>query len=77
MEADLVFEGLLLFSDPPKADIGTTIAELAFSGRLKVVTGDSDVVARAVATQAGLEVTGVLTGDEMRGLTPRHSRLGR
>jgi Mg2+-importing ATPase len=72
MEADLVFEGLLLFSDPPKADIGTTIAELAFLGvRLKVVTGDSDVVARAVATQAGLEVTGVLTGDEMRRLTPQ------
>ena len=47
MEAELVFEGLLLFSDPPKADIAATLTELAALGVvLKVVTGDSDVVAR-------------------------------
>jgi Mg2+-importing ATPase len=72
MESNLVFEGLLLFSDPPKADIGATLAELRSLGvNLKVVTGDSDVVARAVAKQAGLNITGVLTGDEIRRLTPQ------
>ena len=71
-ESELVFEGLLLFSDPPKADIGATLAELQSLGvSLKVVTGDSDVVARAVAKQAGLNVTGVLTGDEIRRMTPQ------
>ena len=59
-------------TDPPKADIGATIAELQALGvTLKVVTGDSDVVARAVAKQVGLNVTGVLTGDEIRRLTPQ------
>jgi Mg2+-importing ATPase len=72
MESELVFEGLLLFSDPPKADIGVTLAELQSLGvSLKVVTGDSDVVALAVAKQVGLNVTGVLTGDEIRRMTPR------
>lgn len=71
-ETDLVFEGLLLFSDPPKADIGETLADLRSLGvALKVVTGDSDVVARAVAQQVGLDVEGVVTGDEIRRLSPQ------
>ncbi len=70
-EAELVFEGLLLFSDPPKPDIAATLTELAALGvALKVVTGDSEVVARAVAEQVGLEVNGVLTGAEMRSMRP-------
>ena len=36
---------------------------------LKVITGDNDLVARHVAGQVGLQVEGVLTGDEMRKLT--------
>ena len=70
VEHDLVFEGLILFSDPPKDGVDTTIAELARDGvALKVVTGDNDLVARHVAEQVGLVVEGVLTGEEMRGLT--------
>jgi Mg2+-importing ATPase len=70
VERDLVFEGLILFSDPPKEGVDATIAELARDGvALKVVTGDNDLVARHVADQVGLVVEGVLTGDEMRGLT--------
>ena len=70
VEHDLVFEGLILFSDPPKEGVGDTIAELARDRvALKVVTGDNDLVARHVAEQVGLVVEGVLTGDEMRGLT--------
>ncbi len=70
LEHDLVFEGLILFSDPPKDGVGETIAELARDRvSLKVVTGDNDLVARHVAEQVGLAVEGVLTGDEIRGLT--------
>jgi len=70
LEHDLVFEGLVLFSDPPKDGVRETIAELARDGvALKVVTGDNDLVARHVADQVGLVVEGVLTGEEMRGLT--------
>jgi Mg2+-importing ATPase len=70
VERDLVFEGLILFSDPPKEGVGETIAQLRRDGvALKVVTGDNDLVARHVADQVGLAVEGVLTGEEMRGLT--------
>jgi len=70
LEHDLVFEGVILFSDPPKPGVGDTIAELARQGvALKVVTGDNELVARHVASQVGLTVEGVLTGAEMRSLT--------
>jgi Mg2+-importing ATPase len=70
LEHDLVFEGVILFSDPPKSGVGETIAELARQGvALKVVTGDNELVARHVAAQVGLVVEGVLTGEEMRTLT--------
>ena len=70
-ERDLVFEGVVLFSDPPKEGVGDTISQLAADGvALKVVTGDNDLVARHVAEQVGLVVEGVLTGDEIRTLTP-------
>jgi Mg2+-importing ATPase len=71
-EARLVFEGLLVFSDPPKADIANTLAELdALGVQLRIVTGDNDLVARAVATQVGLKVDGILTGDQIQRL--KHS----
>ncbi len=70
LERDLVFEGVILFSDPPKSGVGDTIAELARQGvALKVVTGDNELVARHVAAQVGLTVEGVLTGAEMRALS--------
>jgi magnesium-transporting ATPase (P-type) len=36
---------------------------------LKIITGDNDLVARHVAGLVGLQVDGVLTGDQMRKLT--------
>ena len=70
LERDLVFEGVILFSDPPKAGVGDTIAALARQGvSLRVVTGDNELVARHVAGQVGLVVEGILTGEEMRTLT--------
>ena len=70
LERDLVFEGVILFSDPPKSGVDATIAELARQGvALKVVTGDNELVARHVATEVGLPVEGILTGEEMRGLS--------
>jgi P-type Mg2+ transporter len=69
LEHDLVFEGVILFSDPAKAGVGDTIAALARQGvTLKVVTGDNELVARHVAAEVGLAVEGVMTGEEMRNL---------
>ena len=70
-ESELVFEGLLRFSDPPKPDITATLAELTMLRvGLKVITGDNELVARAVAAQVGLEVEATLTGEEMARLSP-------
>jgi len=70
LERDLTFEGVLLFSDPPKKGVAEVIRRLAAQKvTLKVITGDNDLVARHVAGQVGLEVNEVLTGDEMRKLT--------
>ena len=70
LERDLTFEGVILFSDPPKPDVGAAIASLAAQGiALKIITGDNDLVARHVAGLVGLEVDKVLTGDQMRRLT--------
>jgi Mg2+-importing ATPase len=70
LERDLTFEGVILFSDPPKPGVDKAIASLAAQGiALKIITGDNDLVARHVAGLVGLTVDGVLTGDQMRKLT--------
>jgi P-type Mg2+ transporter len=70
LERDLTFEGVLLFSDPPKKGVAGVIRRLATQKvSLKVITGDNDLVARHVAAQVGLVVDEVLTGDQMRKLT--------
>ena len=68
-ESGLVFEGLLVFSDPPRPGVAEVLAELRSRGvELKVITGDHELVARDVARKVGLPVAGVLTGEQMRGL---------
>ena len=70
-ERDLVYEGLLLFNDPPKADIAATLQELrTLDVDLRIVTGDDELVARAVAQAVGLSVRAVLTGDQIQALSP-------
>ncbi|MFN0315486.1 MAG: magnesium-translocating P-type ATPase [Burkholderiales bacterium] len=65
-ERDLVFEGFLLFFDPPKRDARATIESLARLGvRLKILTGDNRHVAAHVAHEVGLPVPGILTGQEL------------
>lgn len=65
-ETELVFEGFLLFVDPPKPDAARAIADLRRLGvSLKVITGDSRRVAVHVAQLVGLNVEGVLTGADL------------
>ncbi|MDH5208460.1 MAG: magnesium-translocating P-type ATPase [Burkholderiaceae bacterium] len=68
-EADMRFEGYLLFFDPPKDDAATAIRDLAALGvDLKVITGDSRRVALHVASMVGLPVEGVLTGADLHAM---------
>jgi Mg2+-importing ATPase len=65
-ERDLILAGFLLFFDPPKADVQQTLTDLARLGvQLKIITGDNRLVAAHVAQMVGMNVTGVLTGEEL------------
>lgn len=65
-ETGMTFIGFLLFFDPPKPGILKTIQDLEALGvHLKVITGDNHLVARHTAAAVGLEVSGVITGDQL------------
>jgi Mg2+-importing ATPase len=65
-ECNMTFEGFLLFFDPLKDGIATTVSELAALGiRIKIVTGDSRHVVAHVGKAIGLDPSRMLTGEEL------------
>ncbi len=68
-ETDLVFEGFLCFSDPPRASAAAALAHLRRRGvALKMVTGDNRHVAAHVASAVGLDAQAMLTGAQITAL---------
>ncbi|MBU1660014.1 MAG: magnesium-translocating P-type ATPase [Chloroflexi bacterium] len=68
-EQGMIFEGFLLFFDPPKPGVAETITQLAELGvDLKIITGDNKLVAIHTAETIGMQLTGVLTGAELNNL---------
>lgn len=66
---DLCFAGFLVFEDPPKASAARAIAALGAHGvDVKVVTGDSPIVARHVMASLGIAPRQILTGAEIAAL---------
>jgi len=69
-ETGMTFLGFILLSDPPKAGIIDSISSLQHLGiRLKIISGDNNLVVKHLATQIGLDVTEVLTGTDMHQMT--------
>lgn len=69
-ERDLVLNGYVAFLDPPKETARTAIQALEGHGvRVKVVTGDNELVARKVCKEVGLSTEHVLLGTEVEKLT--------
>jgi Mg2+-importing ATPase len=67
-EYDLTFIGMLCFFDPLKPTAGQSINELKELGvEVKILTGDSPLVAKTIAEEAGLSVE-MLTGSEIDGM---------
>ncbi len=61
--------GFLTFADRPKADAGSSIAQLERLGiEVKIITGDNGLVAAKVCADIGVDCTGVLSGAEVGGL---------
>ncbi len=60
------YVGLIGFADPLRANVPAAVAECRSAGvRVAMITGDYPATASAIAGQAGLETTQVLTGDEI------------
>ena len=65
-EEDMVFMGFLVFTDPPKATAKESLRMLSAAGiKLKVLTGDNEMVTRKVCEQLGFEVEGVVLGSDI------------
>ncbi len=67
LEQEMTFLGFLTFHDPPKKDVAAVVAAFRELGvTLKVITGDNQLVAAAIAPQVGLPEPRILTGPELR-----------
>jgi Mg2+-importing ATPase len=65
-EGDLVFRGFLTFSDLPKPGVAEVIRELRGLGIVvKIISGDNRLVTRSVAEKVGMNVSSVMTGEEL------------
>jgi Mg2+-importing ATPase len=68
-ESGLVLLGYLAFLDPPKDSAARAIEALHASGvRVKILTGDNDLVTRKICRDVGLEVNRLVTGRELAAL---------
>jgi Ca2+-transporting ATPase len=65
-EDDLTLLGLVLFWDPPRAEVAGSIERARAAGiRVLMVTGDHPATARAIAGLIGIPDAKVTTGDEL------------
>ncbi|RDD61014.1 cation-transporting P-type ATPase [Ferruginivarius sediminum] len=71
IDHDLTFLGLVGMIDPPREEAASAVAECRSAGiRVKMITGDHHVTARAIAAQIGFANSrDVLTGPEIEALS--------
>jgi sodium/potassium-transporting ATPase subunit alpha len=78
-ERGMILTGLVGLEDPPRAEVPDAIARCASAGiRIIMVTGDHPHTALAIARQIGLvkgEQPSVITGDQLRSISPAHLQL--
>lgn len=69
-ESDLILLGYLAFFDPPKDSAAAALEALRKNGvATKILTGDNALVTRKICRDVGLEIKGLATGDELKGLS--------
>src|SRR5579859_1051818 len=71
-EAGLQFQGFLAFLDPARESVTETLHRLQQMGiAIKIITGDNALVTEKITRDIGLEVEGVITGDELARMSAR------
>ena len=69
-EQDLILKGYIAFLDPPKPTVRKTIEALRKLGiELKVLTGDNELVTKKICSEVGLDIKGLVTGEQLEKLT--------
>jgi len=69
-ESDLVLLGYVAFFDPPKESANAALEALRRSGvGTKILTGDNALVTKKICHDVGLPIEGLVTGDQLRGLS--------
>ena len=70
-EENLIFTGLLGLADPPKKDAKKAVSDCLKAGiKVKMITGDHEKTACAIAKKLGILTTGMtITGEELEKLT--------
>jgi len=67
VETEMIFSGFLAFLDPPKDDVAKTIGELNQLGiEVKILTGDTALLAQKICNDVGLKITGIISGEELK-----------
>ncbi len=68
-EKDLIFYGFVSFLDIPKPSAVKMIKLLKAHGvDLKILTGDNELVTRAICNRVNLEIKGLISGEQLIGL---------
>lgn len=69
-ESDLILEGYIAFLDPPKETTAPALKALKASGiTVKILTGDSELVAAKVCHEVGLDAGEVIIGSDIEHLS--------
>ena len=69
-EHSLTLAGFLVFSDPLLPDVAESIAEMRRDGvTIKILTGDSGLVAASLCAKAGLDSAGLVLGEDIEKMT--------
>ncbi|MFA6992874.1 MAG: HAD-IC family P-type ATPase, partial [Candidatus Gracilibacteria bacterium] len=71
-EKDLIFIGLTGMSDPPRKTVKESIRIAKEAGiKIKIITGDNAMTARAIGEQIGLKINKITIGEEIDKLNDR------
>jgi Mg2+-importing ATPase len=70
-EAGLTLAGCIAFLDPPKESAGPAIKALGGHGvRVKILTGDNEIITRKICREVGITVDRVLLGSDIERMSP-------
>ena len=68
-EKEMVLIGFLAFLDPPKPSAAEAIKHLQeYGGKVKILSGDNDIVVKAIGRQVGIDTSYSLTGPDIENM---------